>query len=69
MTSTRERPLYMSGVTVLWGGGTVLGPLVGGAFAESSATWRWVRTLNIPLTVTLNALYHFTRPSLFLSRI
>ncbi|KAI4233072.1 MAG: hypothetical protein L6R40_007195 [Gallowayella cf. fulva] len=47
MTSTRERPLYMSGVTVLWGGGTVLGPLVGGAFAESSATWRWAFYINL----------------------
>ena len=23
--------------------GTVLGPVVGGAFANSAATWRWVR--------------------------
>ena len=50
LTSTRERPLYMSGVTVVWGGGTVLGPLVGGAFAESPATWRWVSISNIPST-------------------
>ena len=40
----------MSGVTVLWGGGTVLGPLVGGAFAESAATWRWVSASKIPST-------------------
>ncbi|CAO1597608.1 hypothetical protein XANCAGTX0491_001415 [Xanthoria calcicola] len=46
-TSTRERPLYMSGVTVLWGGGTVLGPLVGGAFADSTATWRWAFYINL----------------------
>ncbi|KAL9026073.1 MAG: hypothetical protein Q9196_005210 [Gyalolechia fulgens] len=37
----------MSGVTVVWGGGTVLGPLVGGAFAESPATWRWAFYINL----------------------
>jgi MFS family permease len=42
-TSNIERPLYMAGVAVAWGAGTVLGPIVGGAFADSSATWRWVR--------------------------
>lgn len=41
-TSTRERPLYMALVLLAWGLGTVLGPVIGGAFADSSATWRWV---------------------------
>jgi MFS family permease len=41
-TSKYERPMYMAGVAVVWGAGTVLGPVVGGAFANSSATWRWV---------------------------
>lgn len=27
---------------VSWGIGTVTGPAIGGAFAESAATWRWV---------------------------
>ena len=42
-TSDIERPLYLAMLAVVWGSGTVLGPVVGGAFAESSATWRWVR--------------------------
>lgn len=42
-TSNKERPIYMAGVAVAWGAGTVLGPIIGGAFADSSATWRWVR--------------------------
>ena len=24
-----------------WGLGAVLGPVIGGAFAQSNATWRW----------------------------
>ena len=42
-TSNMERPMYMAGIAVAWGAGTVIGPIVGGAFAGSSATWRWVR--------------------------
>jgi MFS family permease len=41
MTSERERPLYLNLVGITFGGGTVLGPIIGGAFAVSSATWRW----------------------------
>jgi len=39
-TSEQERPRYLSLTGFWWGIGTVLGPVVGGAFAESSATWR-----------------------------
>jgi len=39
-TSKAERPLYLSGVIAVWGIGSVVGPVVGGAFAESSVTWR-----------------------------
>lgn len=31
MTSNIERPIYMAGIAVAWGAGTVLGPVVGGA--------------------------------------
>lgn len=41
MTSDRERPFYVNLVGITFGGGTVLGPIIGGAFAASSATWRW----------------------------
>lgn len=34
---------------MVWGVGTVLGPIVGGAFTESSATWRWVSISKFPL--------------------
>lgn len=39
-TTVAERPLYMGLTALVWGAGTVLGPIVGGAFASSSATWR-----------------------------
>jgi MFS family permease len=42
-TTMRERPLYLGGVGIVWGIGTILGPVIGGAFADSGATWRWVR--------------------------
>lgn len=41
-TLENERPAYMGGTGVIWGAGTILGPVIGGAFADSSATWRWV---------------------------
>ena len=30
--------------------GTVVGPLVGGAFTQSSASWRWIFWFNVPFT-------------------
>jgi MFS family permease len=60
LTNQQEKPAYLAGSTVVWGIGSVLGPVVGlgfsvvtlptmliisqvgGAFAASSATWRWV---------------------------
>jgi MFS family permease len=40
-TSKSERPLYLSGIIATWSLGSVLGPVIGGALAQSSATWRW----------------------------
>ncbi|KAF5130825.1 Efflux pump DEP3 [Metarhizium anisopliae] len=45
-TSDVERPRYLSLTGFWWGIGTVLGPVVGGAFAQSPATWRWAFYLN-----------------------
>lgn len=48
MTTTEaERALYMGFPGITWGVGTVLGPIVGGAFAQSSATWRWGTMANL----------------------
>ncbi|MCJ1307876.1 hypothetical protein MMC25_001524 [Agyrium rufum] len=41
MTTVRERPIYMGLVGLVWGLGSILGPVIGGAFVDSNATWRW----------------------------
>ncbi|KAJ6142756.1 hypothetical protein N7471_002209 [Penicillium samsonianum] len=46
-TSPREGPHYIGLVGFVWGIGTVLGPIVGGAFADSSAGWRWTFYINL----------------------
>ena len=51
-TTDQERALYMSIPGLAWGSSTVLGPVVGGAFTDSSAGWRWGFYINL---VSLNA--------------
>ncbi|KAM0130367.1 hypothetical protein ACHAO1_007959 [Botrytis cinerea] len=46
-TTITERPLYLGGVGITWGLGTILGPVIGGAFADSGATWRWAFYINL----------------------
>ncbi|KAF2129723.1 MFS general substrate transporter [Dothidotthia symphoricarpi CBS 119687] len=48
-TSMRERSVYIGMSGVVWGAGCILGPIIGGSFAESSATWRWAFYLNLVL--------------------
>ncbi|RMZ84846.1 hypothetical protein DV737_g1005, partial [Chaetothyriales sp. CBS 132003] len=45
----RQRPRYFSLVLGAWAIGSMLGPLVGGAFVESAHNWRWCFYLNIPI--------------------
>ncbi|KAI1099509.1 MFS general substrate transporter [Jackrogersella minutella] len=47
MTAEKERGFYMSLIGVFWGLGAVLGPVVGGAFSVSEATWRWAFYINL----------------------
>ena len=44
LTTVKERPIYMGLIGLMWGVGTILGPVIGGAFVDSNATWRWVCT-------------------------
>ncbi|KAE8423264.1 major facilitator superfamily-domain-containing protein [Aspergillus pseudocaelatus] len=63
LTSLKERPIYMAGSTVIWGIGSVLGPVVGGAFADSSATWRWAFYINLPIGAVFAPSYLLLVPS------
>jgi len=47
MTTRRERPIYLSGIVATWSIGSVVGPVVGGGFAQSPATWRWAFYINL----------------------
>ncbi|KAL8684593.1 MAG: hypothetical protein Q9224_006249, partial [Gallowayella concinna] len=46
-TTEHERPTYIGFTGVTWGLGTVLGPIIGGAFTDSSAGWRWAFYINL----------------------
>lgn len=63
LTSDRERPGYLSFVGLFWGIGIILGPVVGGAFSESSATWRWAFYLNLCVAGVFAPVYLFLIPS------
>lgn len=41
-TTKAERSIYIGLIALFWGLGCILGPIIGGAFADSAATWRWV---------------------------
>jgi MFS family permease len=44
----RERGKWFSIRSGTWALGTVVGPLIGGGFTESSASWRWIFWINLP---------------------
>jgi len=64
LTTANERPLYMAGLGVVWGIGTILGPVVGGAFADSSATWRWAFYINLVAAAICVPIYFWAIPSM-----
>jgi MFS family permease len=47
-TLDHEKPIYFGLTGLTWGVGTILGPVIGGAFTDSRATWRWVSAAIIP---------------------
>ncbi|KAL8675875.1 MAG: hypothetical protein Q9224_007361, partial [Gallowayella concinna] len=62
-TSMEERPIYMGATSLVWGLGTVLGPLVGGAFADG-ATWRWAFYINLVMGAFSAPAFFFLLPSI-----
>jgi MFS family permease len=62
-TTLSERPLYISGTGFTWGLGIVLGPVIGGAFSESSVGWRWAFYINLFIGAACAPVYLFFIPS------
>ncbi|KAI9689479.1 MAG: hypothetical protein M1822_010130 [Bathelium mastoideum] len=57
-----KRPLYTGLISAFWGLGAVLGPVIGGAFAQSKATWRWAFYINLVLAAVTAPCYIFWFP-------
>lgn len=64
MTASEERGLYMALIGSCWGVGAILGPVIGGAFATSSATWRWAFYINLVIFAVSAPAYIFCLPSI-----
>jgi MFS family permease len=62
-TTKNERPIYISLMGICWGAGTVLGPVVGGAFADSAATWRWSFYINLVIGAVATPAYIMLLPA------
>jgi MFS family permease len=62
-TTKRERPMYIGMTGLVWGLGTALGPIVGGAFADSSAGWRWAFYINLVIGGLWAPVYIFLLPA------
>ncbi|KFY41236.1 hypothetical protein V494_03125 [Pseudogymnoascus sp. VKM F-4513 (FW-928)] len=61
-TSIQERPMYVGLTGLMWGIGTVLGPIIGGAFTDSSAGWRWAFYINLVIGALFAPVYLFMLP-------
>ncbi|KAH6853759.1 major facilitator superfamily domain-containing protein [Chaetomium sp. MPI-CAGE-AT-0009] len=64
LSSPKEQPFYVGLTGFVYGSGCVLGPIVGGALADSAATWRWAFYLNLCIFAAAAPVYIFLLPSL-----
>ncbi|TPX07297.1 uncharacterized protein E0L32_010794 [Thyridium curvatum] len=63
LTTPEERGFYMALIGFWWGVGAILGPVIGGAFAVSAATWRWAFYINLVLGAVSAPAYLLCLPS------
>ncbi|MCJ1367960.1 hypothetical protein MMC16_007098 [Acarospora aff. strigata] len=59
-TTNKERPAYLSLIGLVWGTGTVLGPVVGGGFEK--VDWRWSFYINLIIGGIFAPVYLFVLP-------
>ncbi|KAL4934218.1 MFS general substrate transporter [Aspergillus undulatus] len=64
MSTPKEQPFYVGMTGFVYGSGCILGPIVGGSLADSSATWRWAFYLNLVIFGAMSPIYLFVLPSL-----
>lgn len=57
LTTRQERGIYLTGTGFVWGLGAILGPVVGGGFSDSSATWRWGFYINLVIGAVTAPVY------------
>ncbi|KAH8881095.1 MFS general substrate transporter [Thozetella sp. PMI_491] len=62
LTSEKERGIYITAIGFSWGVGCILGPIVGGSFSDSSATWRWAFYINLVIAALTAPIYLFMLP-------
>ncbi|KAJ2983422.1 hypothetical protein NQ176_g715 [Zarea fungicola] len=65
LTTEKERGVYIALVGFHWGMGAVLGPVIGGAFAVSHATWRWAFYINLVIGAAAAPVYIIHLPSIY----
>lgn len=63
LIAPKERGLYMALIEFFWGIGAILGPVAGGAFSLSSATWRWAFYIKLVIGAVVAPAYIFALPS------
>lgn len=64
LTDEHERATYFGLSGLVWGLGTVLGPIIGGAFTSGSAGWRWAFYINLCIAAACAPVYLFMIPSI-----
>ncbi|PQE10685.1 HC-toxin efflux carrier TOXA protein [Rutstroemia sp. NJR-2017a BVV2] len=60
-TSERTQPIHMAIIGIAWGLGSILGPLIGGGFANNMG-WRWAFYINLPLATIMLSIHIFLLP-------
>lgn len=63
LVSVQARSMYITGIPFVWGIGSILGPIVGGALSESSASWRWAFYLNLIIGAATAPIYIIYLPT------